>query len=164
MDNGAINYRRFRDKEDKNALIEIIKEYKDDLMYFLYSNVRDINVAEDLTEDTFVLLGTKKPKDKQDCSFKTWLYTIGRNLAIDYLRKRLLFTASQAVIVTGFANENRLRRWANPLSPVVFWVVIAQQVCDSTVNSNILFPIPYIFLSDRTWKNILTLHTNYCIS
>ncbi|MBR3517488.1 MAG: RNA polymerase sigma factor [Lachnospiraceae bacterium] len=105
MDNGAINYRRFRDKEDKNALIEIIKEYKDDLMYFLYSNVRDINVAEDLTEDTFVLLGTKKPKDKQDCSFKTWLYTIGRNLAIDYLRKRLLFTASQAVIVTGFATE-----------------------------------------------------------
>lgn len=87
MDNGAINYRRFRDKEDKNALIEIIKEYKDGLMYFLYSIVRDINVAEDLTEDTFVLLGTKKPKDKQDCSFKTWLYTIGRNLAIDYLRK-----------------------------------------------------------------------------
>ena len=25
-----------------------------------------------------------------------------------------------------------------PLSPVVFWVVIAQQVCDSTVNSNII--------------------------
>ncbi|MBR1472058.1 MAG: hypothetical protein IJ600_10520, partial [Lachnospiraceae bacterium] len=46
------------------------------------------------------------------------------------------FTALRAVIVTGFANENRLRRWAKPFSPGMFWVVIAQQVRDSTVNSN----------------------------
>ncbi|MBR1471203.1 MAG: hypothetical protein IJ600_06130, partial [Lachnospiraceae bacterium] len=45
-------------------------------------------------------------------------------------------TALRAVIVTGFANENRLRRWAKPFSPGMFWVVIAQQVRDSTVNSN----------------------------
>ena len=47
----------------------------------------NIHTAEELAEDTFVLLGIKKPKDKGKSSFKTWLYTIGRNVAIDYLRR-----------------------------------------------------------------------------
>ena len=33
------------------------------------------------------LLCIKKPRDKHKCSFKTWLYTIGRNIAIDHLRR-----------------------------------------------------------------------------
>ena len=37
-------------------------------------------------EDTFVRLVVKKPKFSARYSFKTWLYTIGRNVAIDYLR------------------------------------------------------------------------------
>lgn len=86
MDSGAINYQLFL-SGDKNGLVEIIKLYKDGLILYLNSLVKDISLAEDLAEDTFVRLGTKKPKDKQKSSFKTWLYTIGRNIAIDYLRK-----------------------------------------------------------------------------
>ncbi len=88
MENGASSYRRFRDSGDENGLIEIIRDYKDGLILYLTSIVGDVHAAEDLAEDTFVLLGTKKPKDKGKSSFKTWLYTIGRNIAIDYLRKR----------------------------------------------------------------------------
>ena len=88
MDNGASSYRRFREDGDDNGLVEIIKDYKDGLTLFLYNIVGDLVAAEDLAEDTFVLLGTKKPRDSKKSSFKTWLYTIGRNLAIDYIRKR----------------------------------------------------------------------------
>ncbi len=87
MDNGASSYRRFRDDGDHSALVEIIKDYKDGLILYLTSIVGNIQTAEELAEDTFVLIGTKKPKDKGKSSFKTWLYTIGRNVAIDYLRK-----------------------------------------------------------------------------
>lgn len=87
MDNGASSYRRFRDEGDETGLVEIIRDYKDGLIFYLYSFVGDITIAEELTEDTFVLLGTKKPKDKGKSTFKTWLYTIGRNVAIDYLRR-----------------------------------------------------------------------------
>lgn len=87
MDNGASSYRRFRDEGDESGLAEIIRDYKDGLIFYLNSFVGDIRLAEELALDTFVLLGVKKPKDKGKGSFKTWLYTIGRNLAIDRLRK-----------------------------------------------------------------------------
>lgn len=88
MDNGSQSYRKYRDDGDESGLVEIIRDYKDGLIFYLTSIVGDIHTAEDLTEDTFVLLGTKKPKYKGKCSFKTWLYTIGRNKAIDHLRKK----------------------------------------------------------------------------
>lgn len=87
MDNGASSYRRFRDEGDENGLAEIIDTYRDGLIFYLNSYVCNILTAEELAEDVFVLLGTKKPKDKGTGSFKTWLYTIGRNVAINHLRR-----------------------------------------------------------------------------
>ena len=87
MDNGASSYRRFRDTGDENALVEIVHEYRDGLIFYLHSYVENIHIAEELAEDTFVQIGLKRPKDSKKASFKTWLYTIGRNLAISYLRK-----------------------------------------------------------------------------
>ncbi|NLT08905.1 MAG: sigma-70 family RNA polymerase sigma factor [Ruminococcus sp.] len=87
MDNGASSYRRFRDNGDVSGFDEIFMEYSDGLMLYLLSIVGNIWTAEELTEETFFLIGTKKPKFKEKCSFKTWLYTIGRNIALNYLKK-----------------------------------------------------------------------------
>lgn len=86
MGNGTNSYKRYCEGDD-SGLVEIIKEYKDGLILYLNGFVNNVMVAEELTEDTFVFLGIKKPKDKGISSFKTWLYTIARNIAIDYLRK-----------------------------------------------------------------------------
>ncbi len=104
MDNGASSYRRFRDDGDESGLVEIIRDYKDGLIFYLNSFVGDIHTAEELAEDTFVLLGTKKPKDKGKGSFKTWLYTIGRNAAIDYLRhhsKNAAVSIEESALLSG---------------------------------------------------------------
>ncbi len=81
-----MSYKRFLSGDD-TGMEDIITEYRDGLIFYLYKFVDSIEKAEELAEDTFVLLCIKKPRDKQKCSFKTWLYTIGRNLAIDYLRR-----------------------------------------------------------------------------
>ena len=88
MDKGAIAYKRFVEEQDENGLVEIICEYRDGLTLYLAGIAGDLHAAEELAEDTFVILGVKKPSYKPTASFKTWLYTIGRNRAIDYLRDR----------------------------------------------------------------------------
>lgn len=87
MDNGASSYRRFLEGDD-TGLVEIIRDYKDGLILYLNGYAGNIHIAEEMTEDVFVKLGVKRPKyDERKATFKTWIYTIGRNVAIDYLRR-----------------------------------------------------------------------------
>lgn len=86
MDNGAVSYHRFL-AGDKEGMVELIRDYKDGLTLYLNSFVNNISIAEELMEDTFVKLVVKKPKYQEKSTFKTWLYTIGRNIALDYIRK-----------------------------------------------------------------------------
>ena len=85
MDNGASSYRRFLDGDDK-GIAEIVGDYKDGLILYLNGYVNNIFIAEELTEDTFFRLITKKPRYSGKSTFKSWLYAIGRNVAIDFIR------------------------------------------------------------------------------
>lgn len=80
-------YESFR-RGDKAAFETLVITYRQSLMLFINRYVNDMDTAEDLAEDVFVRLLIKKPKYKGDASFKTWLFTIGRNLSVDYLRKQ----------------------------------------------------------------------------
>ncbi|MBP5461731.1 MAG: RNA polymerase sigma factor, partial [Lachnospiraceae bacterium] len=86
MDNGASSYRRYLEG-DKEGIAEIVREFKDGLILYLNGYVDNLYTAEDLTEDTFFKLMTRKPRFSGRSSFKTWLYTIGRNIAVDWLRR-----------------------------------------------------------------------------
>jgi len=86
MNNGESSYRRFLAGNDE-GLHEIINEYKDSLILYLNGIVQNIHEAEDLTEDTFAELAIKCPKYSGKSSFKTWLFAIGRNIAVKHIRK-----------------------------------------------------------------------------
>ncbi len=86
MDNGASSYRRYLDGDD-TGLTDIIRLYKDGLTLYINGYVNNIFTAEDLMEETFFKLATKKPHFSGRSSFKTWLYAIARNVVLDYLRK-----------------------------------------------------------------------------
>ena len=86
MDNGTNNYRRFLEGYD-NGFVEIVEEYKDPLILYLNGYVGNIHTAEELAEDTFFKLMIKKPRFSGKSSFKTWLYAIGRNIAVDHVRR-----------------------------------------------------------------------------
>lgn len=86
MDKGRELYDRYL-HGDEQAFAELMTTYKDGLIYFIHRYVRNIDVAEDLSEDVFVALLMHRRRFNGDASLKTYLYTIGRNKAIDWLRK-----------------------------------------------------------------------------
>lgn len=86
MDNGESSYRRFL-AGDNEGLHEIICSYRAGLILYLNSFVQNVHTSEELTEDVFLELIIKRPKFSGKCSFKTWLYAIGRNLTAKHLRK-----------------------------------------------------------------------------
>lgn len=87
MDKGAQHYERFL-HGDKNAIGDIIEEYRTGLELYIFSVIGDICLAEEITQETFVKLFTKKPRFRAKASFKTWLYTIGKNSALNYMKKQ----------------------------------------------------------------------------
>jgi RNA polymerase sigma-70 factor (ECF subfamily) len=86
MDSGASSYNRFL-QGDKSSFNDLVELYSKNLMLFINGIVKDISVSEDLMEDTFLELLINKKPFKEDYKFKTWLFKIARNKAIDYLRK-----------------------------------------------------------------------------
>lgn len=85
MDEGTQAYNRFL-LGDEYGLEQVIALYKDSLIFFLVQYVKNADIAEELTEDTFVALAVKKPKFTENAKFRTWLFTIARNKALNYLR------------------------------------------------------------------------------
>ena len=87
MDPAAASYRRYIEGDDE-GMVEVIRDHKDGLTLYLAGIVGNIFTAEELTEETFFKLVIKKPRFSGKSSFKTWLYSIGRNAALDHLRRR----------------------------------------------------------------------------
>ncbi len=86
MDNGESSYRRYLDGDD-TGIVEIIRDYKDGLTLYINGYTKNIFAAEEIMEETFFKLAVNKPRFSGRSSFKTWLYSIARNEAFDYLRK-----------------------------------------------------------------------------
>ncbi len=86
MDRGESSYRRYLDG-DEEAFEELVKDYRDPLTFFLYGFVKDWYAAEDIAIDAFAEVAFKKHYNFK-YSFKTYLYTVGRSRALDYLRRR----------------------------------------------------------------------------
>ena len=87
MDNGASSYRRYLDG-DESAFREIVKDYFDNLLFFVNRYVNNTAVAEDIVLDVFAQLVVHKHRYNFKTSFKTYLFMMGRSRALDYIRRR----------------------------------------------------------------------------
>ncbi len=67
---------------------EWVDKYGDYLFNLAISRVRSREVAEDVVQDTFLAAVRARDSFEGRSSVKTWLATILKNKAIDYLRKR----------------------------------------------------------------------------
>ncbi len=96
MENDADRYRRFL-RGDDNGLREIIDSHYNALTLYINGIVHDPSETEEIVQDTFVRIAVKKPKFSEKSSFRTWLFTIARNTAYNYLRRHRSRIADQPI-------------------------------------------------------------------
>jgi len=73
---------------DIGAFESIVLEYKDNLIYFISRYTHgDLYIAEDIAQDVFAQIYVNKESFDRRYALKTYLFTIGKNKAIDYTRK-----------------------------------------------------------------------------
>lgn len=75
-------------KGDVTAFNLLIGRYTGPLYRFTLRLSGDPSIAEDLAQETCVKAWRKLSSFQADRSFKSWIFTIARNTAFDYLKKK----------------------------------------------------------------------------
>jgi RNA polymerase sigma-70 factor (ECF subfamily) len=73
---------------DHSAFEQLVHRYENRLMSVLLRFVRDRELARDLSQETFLRVYERLDQFDPSRRFGPWLFRIGVNLALDYLRKR----------------------------------------------------------------------------
>ncbi len=85
---------RLAQQGDNAALAFLIERYFSSTYRFLARMINDRAIAEDLTQETFIKAWKSLSRFDAMKAFKPWLFSIARNTAIDYVRKKQPFSFS----------------------------------------------------------------------
>ena len=86
MKEDKILYNEFLNGNEK-AFNILMGKYRNNLIYFITRYVKNIEIAEDIFQDVILYILENKEKYNSDYSLKTYLYTIAKSRAINYLKK-----------------------------------------------------------------------------
>ena len=90
---------------DEKALLLLYKKYQKTIHYYIYRELKDYHVAEEITQDVFLDFIEALRDFHFQSSIKTFLFAIARNKTIDFIRKKklkkILFSALPAYFVEG---------------------------------------------------------------
>ena len=73
-------------RSDTEAFRELFEIYQRDIFNFLHFKLGNIEAAEDLLQDVFTKIWQRRYQLREDASIKSFLFTIARRAALNYLR------------------------------------------------------------------------------
>ena len=85
---------------DEESLEILIKKYLKPIYNFTYRYAGNSQEAEDITQETFLKAWKNLKKFNPQKSFKTWIFSIAKNTAIDWLRKKKTIPFPDDIIET----------------------------------------------------------------
>lgn len=94
-----------RDKGSHRAYADLMALYREPLYLLLLRMTRNTTMAADLTIETFGKAFMQLERYAPTGTFSSWLFSIGVNTYIDYLRKRKLETVPLSSIIRTGENE-----------------------------------------------------------
>jgi RNA polymerase sigma-70 factor, ECF subfamily len=73
---------------DDSAFSELVKKYLKPIYNFLYHFVSDREALDDITQETFIKAWKHIEKFDRERNFKVWIFSIAKNTAFDWLKKK----------------------------------------------------------------------------
>jgi RNA polymerase sigma-70 factor, ECF subfamily len=74
-------------ERDPAAFSVLYERYRQQIVRFLRGMVRDMEVADELVQETFFIAWKKLSDVREPANFRAWLFRIAHNLATDYHRR-----------------------------------------------------------------------------
>jgi len=100
---------------DINAYALLVKKYQKPIYNLMYRATGSPEISMDLSQETLVRAYEKLERFDPAKSFFSWLYTIGVNLARDYLRKA---GRESRIFENTFDESNTVDDKSSPVTPV----------------------------------------------
>lgn len=72
---------------ETNMFAILVDRYKDLIFTLAIKMVKNREIAEEVSQDTFIKIFNSLNKFKGDSKFSTWIYKIAYNTSLDYLKK-----------------------------------------------------------------------------
>ncbi|MFJ7678097.1 RNA polymerase sigma factor SigX [Peribacillus sp. NPDC097224] len=80
---------------------DLYEKYHQEIYQFIYYMTKDRETAEDLVQEVYIRIMKAYNRFEGNSSEKTWMYSIARNVTIDYFRKQ--------------------KGWKNKIIPTIDW-------------------------------------------
>ncbi len=102
---------------DQKAFADLMHRYKDSIYFMALKMVNNKEDAMDLTVETFAKAFEKLDKYQPDYAFSTWLFRVGTNNCIDFIRKKKLNTTSINGMVDDDGDDRPMQIKSDTLNP-----------------------------------------------
>ncbi len=73
---------------DRGAFVELVELYRDKIQRLAFRMLNNKPDSEDIVQETFIRVYVNLNHYDESQKFSTWIYRIGKNVAIDLLRKK----------------------------------------------------------------------------
>ena len=141
---------------DDTAFTELVEKYRKSVHALAWRKIQDFHIAEDITQETFLIAYQKLSTLKASQSFAGWLYVIAVNRCNLWFRKKRLKTQSlentdseelEEVTYSNYVIEEKERESAETRREVVKKLLAKLQESDRTV-------ITLYYLGGMTYEEI----------
>lgn len=110
-----------------------IEEFYDKLFKYCYMKTRDYHVAEDIAQETFLRF-LSNHSYQEIGNQKAYLYTIARNLCIDYFRKNKEVELDENIVAPSNNSNSYLEEALDKLSEEEKELLFLRYTNDETIN------------------------------
>lgn len=133
-------------KGDSKSFNVLMDRFTKPIYNFTYRLTGNVQVAEDLTQETWIRVWKNLERYKTEQSFKAWIFTIARNLTTDYHRKKKVIPFSNL----GFEDESPFESQIVDSEPLPDALIT--KISDTHELGELLTELP------TDYKTVLTLH------